>query len=186
MPIEISNTKDEALCYVATHRETGLRYVGFTRRALAVRKNQHEHDAESRRNDGPFHEALRRYGPEAFTWREVAKGEEGAIKLLESALITEWRTADLGGLNAVGGLAVPPVRDLNYDRFAEEMDRNVYLLDMFNDLELVIRYIEKHGAGLSGDFLDTLRDLANRLLAAVPRTAEAPPETPGKDTDRAE
>ena len=49
-----------------------------------------------------------------------------------------------------------------------------------------IRYIEKHGAGLSGDFLDTLRDLANRLLAAVPRTAEAPPETPGKDTDRAE
>lgn len=161
------NATDAALCYVATHRETGARYVGRTLRTLAERKNQHERDAAASRTNGPFPEALRSCGREAFTWRVVAEGEEEAIKLLEAGLIDAWGTARIGGLNAVGGLPVPPVRDLRYDRFAEEMDRDVCLLHMFNDLEAVVRYVEKHDATLRGDSLDALRDLATRLLAAV-------------------
>ena len=161
------NATDAALCYVATHRETGARYVGRTRRTLAERKKQHERDAAASRTNGPFPEALRRCGREAFTWRAVAEGEEEAIKFLEAGLIDAWGTARVGGLNAVGGLPVPPVRDLRYDRFAEEMDRDVCLLHMFNDLEEVVRYVEKHGVTLRGDSLDALRDLATRLLTAV-------------------
>ena len=67
----------------------------------------------------------------------------------------------------MGGLAEPPVRDLGYDRFAEELDRDTRLLDMFNDLEAVIRFVDEHGADLNGDSLDTLRGLATRLLKAV-------------------
>ena len=160
-------SSSEALCYVATHRETGKRYVGITRRTLAERRSQHHRDAAAGRTDGPFPEALRLCSPEAFSWRVVGEGEEEAMKLLEAALISAWGTARLGGLNAVGGLAEPPLRDLGYDSFAEEMDREVHLLHMFNDLEAVIRYVEQHGATLYGDSLDTLRDLAARLLAAV-------------------
>ena len=160
---------DTALCYVATHRETGARYVGITRRTLAERKSQHERAAAADRTNGPFPEALRRCGPGAFTWQVVAEGEEQAIKLLEAALIAALGTTSLGGLNAVGGLAEPPVRDLDQDRFAEEMDRDVRLLDMFNDLEAVIGYVEKHGPTLRGDSLDALRGLATRLLEAVQR-----------------
>lgn len=58
---------DAAICYVATHGETGKRYVGSTRRTLAERKSQHERDAAAGRTDAPFHEALRHYGSEAFT-----------------------------------------------------------------------------------------------------------------------
>ena len=159
---------DTALCYVATHRETGARYVGITRRTLGERKNQHERDAAAARTDGPFPKALRLCGPGAFTWRVVAEGEKQAVKLLEAALIAAWGTARLGGLNAVGGLAEPPVRDLDYDRFAEEMDQDVRLLHMFNDLEAVVDYVEKHGATLSGDSLEALRGLATRLLEAGP------------------
>ena len=66
-------------------------------------------------------------------------GEEAAMKFLEAALISAWGSAGLGGLNAVGGVAEPPVRDLGYDSFAEEMDRDVHLLHTFNDLEAIIR-----------------------------------------------
>ena len=111
----------------------------------------------------------RRCGQGAFTWRVVAGGEEQAIKLLEAALIAAWGTSRLGGLNAVGGLPEPPVRDLDYDRFAEEMDRDVRLPHMFTDLEAVIGYVEKHGPTLRGDSLDALRGSATRLLEAVPR-----------------
>ena len=163
---------DAAICYVATHGETGKRYVGSTRRTLAERKSQHERDAAAGRTDAPFHEALRHYGSEAFTWQAVAEGEEQAIKLLEAALIAAWGTTRLGGFNAVGGLAEPPVRDSGYERFAEEMDLNVRLLHMFNDIEAVIRYVEKHGATLVGDSLDALRGLATRLAAAVSSVEE--------------
>lgn len=160
---------EAALCYVAVHRETGAHYVGRTRRTLAERKKQHERDAAAGRTDGPFPEALRHYGPEAFSWRAVAEGQEEAIKLLEAGLIDAWGTARAGGLNAVGGLPVPPVRDLRYDRFAEEMDQSVYSLHMLNDLEAVVRYIENHGAILGGTSFDALSDLATRLQAAVSR-----------------
>ena len=42
------------ICYVATHNDSGKRYVGITKRGLKVRKSQHEKDAMSERNRGPF------------------------------------------------------------------------------------------------------------------------------------
>lgn len=76
-------------------------------------------------------------------------------------------TAHLGGLNALSGLAVLPIRDPGHDSCAEETDRDVRLLDILDDLEAVIRYVKKHRVSLSGDSLDALRELAARLLAAV-------------------
>lgn len=155
----------KAICYVATHRKTGKRYVGMTCRSLDERMNEHTRNAAGGRTNGPFPAALR-CEPEAFNWQVVAEGEERVIKLLEAALIAAWGTAELGGLNAVGGLSEPPVRDLNYDLFAEKMDRNVRLLDMFNDLEAIVCYVEEHSATVGG-YSDTIKDLANRLLSAV-------------------
>lgn len=67
------------------------------------------------------------------------------------------------------GLPVPPVGDLGYDRFAEEMDQSAYLPHMLNDLEAVVRYVENHGATRGGNSSDALSDLATRLQAAVSR-----------------
>ena len=107
------------LCYVATHTESGRHYVGITQNTLEIRRKQHEADAKRNTVTAPFHGALREYGNEAFTWRVVAEGDAEVIKLLEHVLIEELGTNRLGGFNAVGGYGAAPLRDLEYERFAE-------------------------------------------------------------------
>ena len=152
------------LCYVATHTESGRHYVGITQNTLEIRRKQHEADAKRNTVTTPFHSALREYGEDAFTWGVVAEGDAAVIKLLEHVLIEELRTNRLGGFNAVGGYGVPPLRDLEYERFAEKTDRNIRELDMLNDLKSIVTYCEQHGIHVHAD---ALREMGMRLLKVV-------------------
>ena len=113
----------------------------------------------------PFHDALREYGKDNFTWEVVAEGEDDVIRLLEHALIERLGTNQLGGFNAIGGYALPPVRDLKFDRGFEEHQRDVQFLDMLNDLDSIVRYCEEHYSG--SICLENLRELGIRLLKRV-------------------
>ena len=154
------------VCYVATHNDSGKRYVGITKHGLKIRRSQHEKDAMSERNRGPFHCALKKYGKDAFTWKVVAEGEDEAIKLLETALIAEWGTAKSGGFNATGLYAEAPVRDWESERFAEEMGATVTQLYMLNDLDSIVRYCEEHPHMIS-EHLQYIREMSMRLLKCV-------------------
>ena len=154
-------------CYVVTHKDSGKRYVGITKRSLKVRKSQHERDAMRECDRGPFfHHALRECGKDAFTWEIVAEGEDEVIKLLETSLIGAWDTARLGGFNSTGFYAEPPVRDLGYEKFAEGMDASIGQLDMMNDLASIVRYCEEHRHSLA-DRLQDIRELGTQLVKCV-------------------
>ena len=153
------------ICYVATHNDSGKQYVGITKRGLKVRRSQHERDAANKRFDVPFHDALRKYGKDAFAWKVVAEGEDDVIKLLEHALIERLETNQLEGFNAVGGCDLPPVRDLEFERGFEEHQHHVRFLDMLNDLKSIVLYCEEHYSG--DDHLENLRELGTRLLKRV-------------------
>lgn len=155
----------KTICYVATHNDSGRRYVGITKRGLKARRSQHERDARNKPLNGPFHRALKSYGKDAFTWEVVAEGEDNVIRLLEHALIEGLGTNQLGGFNAVGGYALPPIRDLELDRGFEEHQRDARFLDMLNDLDSIVSYCEEHYSGST--CLKSLRELSTRLLKRV-------------------
>lgn len=154
------------ICYVATHNDSGKHYVGITKRGLKARRSQHERDAMSGRGRVYFHKALRVYGKDAFTWEVVAEGKDEVIKLLETALIAALGTARLGGFNSTGLYAEAPLRDLGYEKFAEEMDANVRESHMMNDLNSIVRYCEKH-SHMSSSHLQDIRELGMRLVKCV-------------------
>ena len=62
------------ICYIATHNDSGSRYVGITKRGLEARRSQHERDVANTRLDVPFHKALREFGTVSppFGRREAA------------------------------------------------------------------------------------------------------------------
>ena len=154
-------SQQKMLCYVATHTESKRQYVGITQNTLEIRRKQHEADAKRNTVTTPFHRALREYGEDAFTWGVVAEGYAAVIKLLEHVLIEELRTNRLGGFNAVGGYGAPPLRDLEYERFAEKTDRNIRELDMLNDLKSIVSYCEQQGLHVHEE---ALREMGMRLL----------------------
>ena len=132
------------ICYVATHKDSGRCYVGITKQGLKVRKSQHERDAMRKSDQRPiFHRALRECGRDAFTWEIVAEGEDAVVKLLEPALIGALGSAKPGGFNSTGLYAEAPVRDLGYEKFAEELDAATSQLHMLNDLSSIVRYCEE-------------------------------------------
>lgn len=154
-------------CYVATPKDSGKRYVGITKRSLKVRKSQHERDAMRESDQGPFfHQALRECGKDAFTWEIVAEGEDEVIRILETALIGAWGTARSGGFNSTGLYAEAPVRDLKYEKFAEELDAGTSQLHMLNDLSSIVRYCEEQPY-ISLERLEDIRELGTRLVKCV-------------------
>ena len=154
------------ICYVATHNASGKRYVGITKRSLKARRSQHERDAANNRLNTPFHKALRQHGNDTFTWKVVAEGEDEVIKLLEIALIAAWGTARLGGFNATGLYAEAPVRNLGYEKFAEEMDANISQLHMLNDLNSIVSYCEEKPY-MAPERLEDIKELGTRLVKCV-------------------
>lgn len=162
-----SVVRRKMICYVATHKDSGKRYVGITKRSLKVRKSQHERDAIRENDQGPFfHRALKEFGRDAFAWEVVAGGEDEIIKLLETALIGAWDTARIGGFNSTGLYEEAPVRDLGYEEFAEEMDANVSQLHMMNDLSSIVCYCEEKPY-MAPERLEDIRELGTRLVKCV-------------------
>ena len=92
------------ICYVATHDGSGRRYVGITKGPLSLRKKNHESHARKEVGNTFFHQAIRAYGFDKFSWKVVAEGDEEAIRLLEHALIHTWQTNwPDQGFNCKGG-----------------------------------------------------------------------------------
>ena len=155
--------KEQSLtkCYVATHIDSGRHYVGITKRSLNARKSEHESHAKNMHSDTPFHNALRKYGNDAFTWSVVAEGEDSVIRLMEHVLIEKWGTNELGGFNAIGGLEVPPIKS-DVPRMFEEHQRDVAVLDMLNDLSSIVRYCEENY--IVSDRWKDIKELGARLV----------------------
>ena len=78
------------ICYVATHSDSGRRYVGITNDSLSLRRSSHESHAKKEVDDTFFHKAIRAYSVDDFSWKVVAEGDEEVIRLLENALIHTW------------------------------------------------------------------------------------------------
>ncbi|MCY4288125.1 MAG: hypothetical protein OXC63_05995 [Aestuariivita sp.] len=73
------------------------------RETLSARKANHVYQSKQARK-GRFHDALRRYGMDAFEWRVAAEGSKLVMELLEQLLIYEWDTANPDfGYNMMGG-----------------------------------------------------------------------------------
>ena len=144
------------ICCIATHNDSGKHYIGIPKRGSKARGSQHERDVANKRLEILFHNAFRKYGKDAFTWEVVAEGEDETIKLLEHVLIERLGTNELGGFNAVGGYALPPIKDLEFDQTFDEHQRNVQLLDMLNDLDSIVHYCKEH-PHMSGERLRNMR-----------------------------
>lgn len=96
--------------YLATNLANGKAYIGKTISGLASRKITHRHAAAYGRRS-PFLAALRKYGFDAFDWRELfSSDDEAALLAAEVALIADYRRsgAQLYNLTDGGeGLAMP-------------------------------------------------------------------------------
>ena len=154
------------ICYVATHNDSGRKYIGITNDKLSLRKSTHESHARKGVDNTFFHLAIREFGADSFSWAVVAQGNKKVIGILENALIHTWRTNDPAhGFNTRGGntwidfppLSQPPqdCADM-YEEFGD-----VRVLHMMNDLGSIISWIERNDPG--GDRCRDLWELCRRL-----------------------
>ena len=145
------------ICYVATHTDTGKRYVGISTRSLRTRKTAHESHAHAVADHSFFHQAIRAYGPGAFSWKVVATGDKDVIQVLENALIATYRTNDPDqGFNSRGG----------------RESGNVAALDMLAGLDRTVRWVERNQP--DADRYGDLRELCRRLLERLDRIDPEP------------
>lgn len=82
-----------AIVYIATNRINGKRYIGVSSKRLRWRRAQHEYEAlKGKSHCRRFHNAMRKYGVDAFEWREVFQSEDYSAALAEEMrLIAETK-----------------------------------------------------------------------------------------------
>ena len=152
------------VCYVATHKDSRRRYVGITNGSLSIRRSTHESHAKKEVDDTFFHQAIRAYGVDVFSWKVVARGDEKVIRVLENALIHTWQTNDpQQGFNSQGGaewIDRPPLTQRPEDY--SQCVGNVEVLDMMNDLNQIVSWVERNHP--DGDRCSDLREMCGRLL----------------------
>ncbi len=92
------------IIYCATNLMNGKQYVGQSIAELDVRRNGHENDARKKKPSGCFHHALKKYGPDAFTWEVlIANAEYDEIDFLEIYFIEKLGTFSPNGYNMTLG-----------------------------------------------------------------------------------
>ena len=143
------------ICYVATHIDSGKRYVGITKRTLNARKQQHENYAKRGKTESRLYDAIGEYGAGAFRWEIVAEGRDDVIKLLERTLINSWDTNRYDGFNTQGPEVPPDIGELYPGH-----DWTIMVMDMLNDLNTTVSFCERHRIENS----DVLRELGERLI----------------------
>ena len=103
------------IIYIAENKVNGKLYVGMTSKPLPQRKACHLYDARNG-SDFDFHRAIRKLGPEAFEWKEVAQiDSRDKAEELEEFLIEELDTFNGDGYNCTpGGIGVGSGEDHLY------------------------------------------------------------------------
>lgn len=84
------------IIYKATNLKNGKVYIGQTKHSLEYRMRQHERQALSATmKKGYFHEALAKYGFEAFKWEKIDEADtQKVLDELEIRYITEYRSTE--------------------------------------------------------------------------------------------
>jgi len=163
---------------VATHADGGRRYVGITNGSLSTRKSTHASHARTEKHPSFFHQAIRAYGVDSFSWKVVATGEETVIRLLENALIATYGTNDpKHGFNSKGGrewIDRPPLTEqpVDYSELHGLFGGDVAILQMMNDLDRIVSWVERNHP--NADRCIDLRGLGRRLITRLDQIDPAP------------
>ena len=149
----------EVICYIATHRD-GRAYVGITSGTVAQRKSRHKNDAKTNPRT-PFHRAIHDDGVDAFTWRELARGDEVPMRALEALLIYEWElNIEAKGFNKHGGHEGQiryQMRKPDWNEYGPpwvnvplmDWGEPVELLDLLNDVSAAVKWLEDNTPSLA-------------------------------------
>jgi group I intron endonuclease len=140
--------------YLAKNNTTGKMYVGKTTRDFNRRIAEHMRDA-SKGSTTPFHEALREYGPEAFTF-EIVECEDNILSNAEATLIKQNTNGYNNHTPSVSGCFIGAKID-------EEMK------DMYNKVVDSIsgdrnKLIVGYGLEFISEFLEGDKDLTNYMM----------------------
>lgn len=113
--------------YMIRHKESGKTYVG---RSVDIKNrwNLHRRDAEMRKNNSPFHRALRKYGFDAFDWKVLISAPARLHVVLERQFICDMNTAVPQGYNVGGAAGGQPPRGIL--ALMGEDERNEKLAEM--------------------------------------------------------
>lgn len=97
------------IVYRATNNINGKSYIGLTKGSLSSRKATHLHAV--RKGSGTyFHNAIRKYGVDSFTWKVAAYcSSEQEMRNIETSLISYYKSFGCYNLapGGCGGYVVP-------------------------------------------------------------------------------
>jgi group I intron endonuclease len=100
----IDASRNHFIVYCHTNKINGKRYVGQTLGTMKNRWRQHVREAASLKSRRPFHAAIRKYGPEAFTHEVLdTAATEGAANTAELYWIARYGTVKPNGYNLDSG-----------------------------------------------------------------------------------
>lgn len=92
------------IIYQVTNKLNGKSYIGQTIQGLELRRSGHHSSAFKARTKYHFHNALRKYGKEAFEWREIDKADSlEELNRLEAYWIGYYDTYENGYNSTKGG-----------------------------------------------------------------------------------
>jgi len=96
-----------AIIYMAEHKASGRKYVGFSKKkTFGPRKKAHIKASKRRQPKTVFHRALREFGPEAFEWSilDTHGDKEYCLRTLEPHWISRKQAMVPKGFNmTIGG-----------------------------------------------------------------------------------
>lgn len=178
--------EDSTICYIVTHEHSGRCYIGITKQKLSSRKSALESQARTDSHKSRFHDAIREYGKDAFSWKVIAEGSDVAMRALERLLIYEWETSDPNkGFNERGGHEAqiryqmrkskwkfygPPWMGMDVPLLPVGWSRRQTAhLDLMNDMNSIVSYLEK--MPLDGHVCEILRGLVDRLQKRIDQLA---------------
>ena len=178
--------EDSTICYIVTHEHSGRCYIGITKQELSSRKSALESQARTDSHKSRFHDAIREYGKDAFSWKVIAEGSDVAMRALERLLIYEWETSDPNkGFNERGGHEAQIRYQMRKSKWKfygppwMRMDvpllptgwtqRGVALLDLMKDMNSIVSYLEK--TPLSGDRCADMQRFIERLQKRIDQLA---------------
>lgn len=93
------------IIYKVTNKINGKVYIGQTIRSLKARKQNHVWNALNKKNNYRFHNAIRKYGSENFTWEILIEGtgSQETLNELEKHFICLYNSFEKGYNLTLGG-----------------------------------------------------------------------------------